>query len=85
MVVRADGILRGGSIELQTPVTELPEGYLVTVELRPRELPLADKRRLLKELAGSWAEDTSLGPIFDKIQQQRCGYQGRPVNLDDPS
>ena len=71
MVVRAEGILRGGSIELQTPVTELPEGRLVTVELCPRELPLAERRRLVQELAGAWANDPGLGPIFDEIQQLR--------------
>jgi hypothetical protein len=85
MVVKAEGVLRGGSVELQTPVTAFPDGSLVTVELRPRELPLAEKRRLALALAGSWAGDASLGPIFDEIDRQRHANQGRRVNLDDPS
>jgi hypothetical protein len=68
MAVKSEGVLRGGHIELRTPVTELPEGSLVTVELCPRELPLADKRSLAQELAGAWADDPALDPIFDEIR-----------------
>jgi hypothetical protein len=84
MVVRTEGVLHGGSVELRAPVTELPEGSLVTVELRPRELPLTEKRRLVQELAGSWADDPSLGPIFEKIERKRQADRGRWVDLDDP-
>lgn len=85
MVVRTEGVLRSGRIELARPVSALPEGCLVSVELRPRELPLAEKRRLVQELAGTWADDPSLGPIFEEIEQQRHTDQGRPIDLDDPS
>jgi len=79
MVVRAEGVLRGGNIELRTPVTELPEGSAVSVEMRPHELPLAEKRRLAQELAGSWAGDPSLEPIFDEINRRRHADPGRPA------
>lgn len=83
MVVKAQGVLRGRRIELETPVTELPDGSLVSVELRPRELSLAEKRRLAEELAGAWAGDSSLDAIFDEIQERRHQYQGRSINLDE--
>jgi hypothetical protein len=83
MVVRTEGVLRGGCIELDEPVSALPEGCLVTVELRPRKLPLSEKRRLVQELVGTWGGDPSLGPIFEEIEQRRHADHGRPLNLDE--
>ncbi|GMU21605.1 MAG: hypothetical protein AMXMBFR13_16970 [Phycisphaerae bacterium] len=84
MVVKAEGILRGGHIELEAPVTVLPEGARVSIELRPLEAALEEKKKLLHELAGAWADDSSLGPIFEEIDRRRHEASARPVNLDDP-
>jgi len=85
MVVRAKGILRGNQIQLDQALTGLPDGSPVTVLVSPREVSEADKLRLIDELCGSWADDPSLGPIFEEIAAQRNRSESRAVSLDDPA
>lgn len=81
MVVKAFGILRGTKIELQAPVDELPDGSAVALELRPRELPISEKRRLVEGLAGRWANDPSLEGVFAEIEAGRR-QPSREVDFD---
>lgn len=85
MVVRANGILHGRRIDLDGPVSLLPDGAPVEMVLTLRDLPLAEKHRMVDELCGSWKDDSSLGPIFDAIAERRSESNSRPIGFDDPS
>ena len=70
MVVHVNGILNGTRVELDQPVPDLPDGSPVSLDLRPRELSVDEKRRLVKPLCGSLANDPSIGPIFEDIENK---------------
>ncbi len=78
------GVISGRYIELLHE-TDLPNGLPVTVEIRPEVLSLAEKRRLVDELCGSWAGDESLTLIFSEIENRRHNSVPREVNFDAAS
>jgi hypothetical protein len=48
-------------------------------------LSLEEKRTLLDDLCGAWAGDSTIGPIFAEIEQERRQTTPREVSFDDPS
>lgn len=82
--MQAQGIIIGRYIELLHK-TDLPEGLPVTVDIRPESFSLEEKRRMIDELCGSWADDSSLGPIFCEIEDSRRSSSSREVNFDAAS
>jgi len=85
MVVHVNGILRGKHVELDQPISDLPDGSPVSLDVRPRDPSIAEKKNLVKRLCGALANDASIGPIFEEIERSRRLASERPVNFDDPS
>lgn len=81
MITQLNGIIRGKQIELERE-TGLPAGAEVVVTIERRPLTLEDKRRLLRRLSGSWANDPSLKAIFEEIQRERAQSQPRDVDFN---
>ena len=82
--MRTQGVITGRYIELLHK-TALPDGMSVIVDIRPKSISLEEKRRIIDELCGSWAEDRSLNPIFNEIEKHRCDSGPREVNFDAAS
>jgi len=70
MVVQVQGVIKGKQIELEHE-TEFPSGQVVIVKIEPKPLTVEEKRQLVDALCGVWADDESLKPIFEEIEQQR--------------
>ncbi|MCF8373328.1 MAG: hypothetical protein K9H64_17045 [Bacteroidales bacterium] len=69
-VMRAQGVILGKTIELLHK-TDLPDGLPVMVNICAESLSLSEKRKLVDELCGSWAGDSSLKSIFMEIENDR--------------
>lgn len=82
--MQAQGVITGRHIELLHE-THLPDGMSVIVDIRPVSISLEEKRRMIDELCGSWAEDSSLSQIFSEIEKHRCDSGSREVNFDAAS
>ncbi|CAN2040019.1 conserved hypothetical protein [Candidatus Magnetomoraceae bacterium gMMP-15] len=80
--MQIQGVIIGRYIELLYE-TDLPDGFPVTVDIRPESFFLEKKRRLVDELCGSWADDDSLNQIFTEIECNRRNSSPREVNFDD--
>lgn len=78
--MHVQGIVYGKHIEL-TQALELPRGSWVEIDIKPKELSLAEKKNLLDSLCGSWANDESLKLIFSEIEANRNIVKGREVNF----
>ena len=79
--MQVQGVIIGRYIELLYE-TGLPDGFPVTVDIRPESFSLEEKRRLVDELCGLWADDDSLNPIFAEIECDRRNSYLREVNFD---
>lgn len=75
------GVVKGKRIELERE-PELPPGSIVVVQIQPKPLTLAEKRELVHSLCGAWADDTTIGPIFEEIERQRASSSLREVDFD---
>jgi hypothetical protein len=80
-VVTRRGIIRGKDITLEAE-TGLPPGAAVVVTIRPEMLTLEQKRQLIDELRGSWADDPSLEKVFAEIARERRAAVARDVDFD---
>ena len=58
----------------------LPDGMKVIVTVEP-VFSGAQRKKIARELAGSWQEDSSILPIFMEIDAERHAYRGRDVKL----
>ena len=81
MIVQLEGIVKGKQIELEHE-TGLPFGSNVIVKLEPKSLTIKEKQQLVDVLCGAWADDLSLKPIFEEIEQQRSEISPREVEFD---
>ena len=79
--MQTQGVITGRYIELLYE-TGLPEGLLVTVDIRSDSFSLEEKRKMIDELCGSWSGDSSLEPIFVEIELGRRSMP-REVNFDE--
>jgi hypothetical protein len=84
MNMQLQGILTGRYIELPHEL-DFPDGQHVTVDIRPETFSPEEKRRLIDELCGSWASDSTLTDIFSEIESERHDNGTRKVNFDAAS
>jgi len=82
--MQTQGIIIGRYIELLHE-TDLSDGLRVTVDIHSESLSLEEKLRLIDELCGSWAGDSSLNPIFTEIEYSRRNSKLREADFDAPS
>jgi predicted DNA-binding antitoxin AbrB/MazE fold protein len=68
-----------GSIRLPKKV-RLPEGTRVIVKIEP-VLKSKEKQKIIGELCGAWSGDSTIGKIFEEIEQERHHYFGREVRF----
>ena len=68
-----------GMIRLPKKV-KIPEGTKVIVKIEPA-LKSAEKRKIISSLCGSWADDATIAPIFEEIENERHHYHGREVRF----
>ncbi len=78
--MHVQGIVHGKHIEL-TQELPLPSGSIVELDVKPKELSLAEKKKLLDLLCGSWVDDKSLATIFSEIEANRNIVKGREVSF----
>ncbi len=57
---------------------DLPDGTRVIVRIEPI-LKTKEKLRIISELSGTWAEDPSIKPIFEELEQLRHSDLGSEV------
>lgn len=69
-VMRAQGVILGKTIELLHK-TDLPDGLPVMVNICAESFSLSEKRKMVNELCGSWAGDSSFKSIFIEIENDR--------------
>jgi hypothetical protein len=81
MEIQLHGIIDGKHIELEKE-TGLPAGSPVIVQIQSGELSLEAQRKVIDDLCGAWADDTSLTGIFADIQRQREQTTQRDVDYD---
>ena len=79
MSITARCTIEQGMIRLP-PSLSLPDGMKVLITVEP-VLTGAQRKKIARELAGSWGEDSSITPIFEKIDEERHAYLGRDVEL----
>jgi len=60
---------------------QIPEGTEVKVKIET-EMTKEEKRKLVANLCGTWADDPSIDSIFEEIEKERHRYSGRGINLD---
>lgn len=75
------GTVHNRHIELEE-APGVPSGTPVTVVIEPRKLSIAERRRVVEATSGAWADDPSIGPIFDRISAERLKNHGRRVSFD---
>ncbi len=68
-----------GMIRLPKKV-KIPEGTKVIVKIEPA-LKSVEKRKIIASLCGSWADDATIVPIFEEIENERHRYHGREVRF----
>ena len=78
------GIVNGNQIELDSE-TGLPSGTTVMVTSHTAPLTLEQKRVLVDELCGTWADDSSVQEIFAEIARERHDALPRNVEFDAAS
>lgn len=79
MSITAKCIIDHGTIKLPQSVS-LPDGMRVLVNIEPL-LKNAQRKKIARELAGSWGNDTSIDPLFIEIEKERHAYFGRDIEL----
>jgi hypothetical protein len=79
--IQVQGIIDGKHITLEHE-TGLPRGQAIIVRVEPRSLTVDEKRRLVDELRGAWAEDSSIGTVFAEIEDERHASHPREVQFD---
>jgi len=58
----------------------LPDGIKVLVNIEPL-LKNAQRKKIARELSGSWGKDASIDLIFTKIEKEQHAYFGRDIEL----
>lgn len=79
MSITAKCTIDHGTIKLPQSV-RLPDGMRVLVNIEPL-LKGAQRKKVARELAGSWGKDTSIYSVFSEIEMERHAYFGRDIEL----
>ncbi len=80
MLTQVAGILNGKNIELEREIG-LPSGSKVIVHIMPKRVTLEEKRRLIRQLCGSWKNDLTLPIVFAEVDAARLSALPREVHL----
>ena len=80
MLTQVPGIINGKHIELERE-TGLPSGSKVIVRIAPKRLMLEEKRKLVRQLCGTWTSDLILPLVFADIEKARLNSSPREVRL----
>lgn len=79
MSITAKCIIDHGMIKLPQSIS-LPDGMRVLVNIEPL-LKNAQRKKIARELAGSWGKDASIDLLFTEIEKERHAYFGREIEL----
>lgn len=79
MSMTAECIIEHGMIKLPKSL-RLPDGIRVLVNIEPSK-KIAQRKKMLRELAGSWCNDATISSIFSEIAEERSSYFGREISI----
>ena len=79
MSITAKCIINHGTIKLPQSIS-LPDGMRVLINIEPL-LKNAQRKKIARELAGSWEKDASIDLLFTEIEKERHAYFGRNIEL----
>jgi predicted DNA-binding antitoxin AbrB/MazE fold protein len=79
MSMTAECVIELGMIKLPKSL-RLPDGIRVVVNIEPSKR-IAQRKKMLLELAGSWRNDATISSIFSEIAEERSSYFGRDVSI----
>ena len=79
MSISAECIIEHGMIKLPQSL-RLPDGIKVLVNIEPLQ-QTAQRKKMARELAGSWRGDNTISTIFSEIAEERSSYYGREIAI----
>lgn len=79
MSLTAECVIEHGMIKLPKSL-RLPDGLRIVVNIEPSK-KVAQRKKMLSDLAGGWRNDTSISSIFSEIAEERSSYFGRDVSI----
>ena len=79
MTITAECIVEHGMLKLPKSVN-LPDGIRVLVNIEPSHQTI-QRKKIARELAGSWNGDESINTIFTEIADERSSYFGRDITI----
>lgn len=79
MSMTAECVIEHGMIKLPKSL-RLPDGLRIVVSIEPSK-KIIQRNKMLRELAGSWRNDTTISSIFSEIAEERSSYFGRDVSI----
>lgn len=79
MSLTAECLIEHGMIKLPESL-RLPDGIRVLVKIEPLQ-QTAQRKKMVRELAGSWRGDTTIIQIFSEIADERSSYFGREISI----
>ncbi len=80
MLTQVSGTINGKNIELEREIG-LPFGAKVIVRITPKRLLLEEKRKLIRQLCGTWTNDLTLPIVFTEIEMGRLNALPRDIHL----
>lgn len=82
METTLQGTFNGKQIELDQ-ILRIPKGTRVTIKIEIPELSQEERRRLIRQGCGAWADDPSIPEIFAEIDRQRHTEMPREISFDE--
>jgi len=79
MTITAKCTIKDGMIKLPESAG-LPNGTKVLVSIEPLSRS-ANRKKVTRELAGTWSQDASILDVFTEVEAERHAYFGREVDL----
>jgi hypothetical protein len=79
MSITAECIIEHGMIKLPKSFG-LPDGIKVLVNIEPLQ-QTAQRKKMARELAGSWSGDVTISTVFSEIADERNSYFGRDITI----
>lgn len=79
MAITAECIVEHGMLKLPKSLS-LPDGIRVMVNIEPTHQTV-QRKKIARDLAGSWHDDATICTIFSEIAADRSSYFGRDVTI----
>lgn len=79
MSITAECKIEHGMIKLSKSLG-LPDGIRVLVNIEPLH-QTSQRKKMARELAGSWSSDATISTIFSEIADERSSYFGREITI----